>query len=133
VRALPWIAVGMLSLVLVGVLAVGGVLLWATGGPVGLLARELPSDGAIEIGVDYRATIDCLLQFRVGKAPWRLDSHAGWPPPEEWPGIRDASTWTVPGTVRFSSYNTAVFRAQTDGSEWTAAPAFGPLSGGLCI
>ena len=122
--------------VIVGVaLAVGGFLLWVVGGPVGILARELPRDAPPELNVDYRTDVDCLLQFHVNGETWRLDKQGRtWPPPEEWPGIREEfSTWGVPGIVRFTSDTAAVFRARTDGSEWPAGTWSGPLADGLCI
>jgi hypothetical protein len=38
----------------------------------------------------------------------------------EFPEQRQFSTWTVPGIVHFTGPDRAVFRAQTDGSEWPA-------------
>jgi hypothetical protein len=108
--------------------------LYVAGGISGVLVSDLPDHGAPRLNTDYGADIDCLLQFRFGDAVWRLEQDDGWPPPEELPGIRDTfSTWTVPGIVRFTSPTEAVFRAQTDGSEWSAHPASGELVDGICI
>jgi hypothetical protein len=108
--------------------------LYVTGGVSGVLASELPASGAPRLNADYRANVDCLLQFRFGDAVWRLEDGERWPPREEIAGIREVfSTVTVPGIVRFTSPTEAVFRAQTDGSEWRARPATGELADGYCI
>jgi hypothetical protein len=117
-------------------LVIGGFALWVVGGPAALLARELPTKAPPELNVDYRANIDCLSQFYANDVTWRLaeDGRTGWPPPQEPFANRDTfSTWTVPGIVRFTSDHAAIFRAQTDGSEWAAAPYNGIFAGGGCI
>lgn len=118
-RAIRWLAVVVLSLLLLAAVAAGAFSLNASGGPAALLARDLPRSDAPMIGVDYRAQINCLQEFEAGGWTWRIEGGASWPPPEEWPGIRDIfSSWVVPGIVRFTSAETAVFRAQADASEW---------------
>ncbi len=114
------------------VLAAG--FLYVMGGMSTLLASDLPRAGSPRLNTDYRADVDCLLQFRAGDVVWRLEDAHRWPPPEELPGIREMfSTWSVPGIVRFTSPTEAVFRAQSDGSEWRVRPATGPLVNGACI
>jgi hypothetical protein len=108
--------------------------LYVMGGVSGVLASELPKDGAPRLHADYRANVDCGRQIRFGDAVWRLEQAEGWPPPEEFPGIRDVfSTLSVPGIVRFTSPSEAVFRAQADGSEWRATRVSDREADLLCI
>jgi hypothetical protein len=126
----------MTSFVMLLALVIGGFALWVVGGPAALLARELPTEGSPELNIDYRADIDCLRQFHTNGEAWRLTrgDGRGWPPPEEPFGHRNTfSTWSVPGIVRFTSDHAAIFRAQTDGSEWAVGQFSGPLADGACI
>ena len=133
IRILRTIGVAVAVLLACALLAAGAVVLYARGGVSALMARPLPQAGHPEVGVDYRADIDCLEQFYVSGEVWRLEVGSGWPPPEEWPGIREQfSPWAVPGIVRFLSPTTAVFRAQSNGSEW-AVVATGEQSHMACI
>lgn len=132
-RILQTIGVAVAVLLACALLAAGAVVLYARGGVTGLLARSLPQVGEPEVGVDYRADVDCQGQIYVGGAVWRLELGSGWPPPEEWPGLRaQFSPWEVPGIVRFVSPTAAVFRAQTNGSEWQVV-ATGEHSTNMCI
>lgn len=133
IRILRTIGVAVAVLLACALVAAGAVVLYARGGVAGLLARSLPQVGQPEVGVDYHADVDCQGQIYVGGAIWRLELGNGWPPPEEWPGLRaQLSPLEVPGIVRFVSPTSAVFRAQTNGSEWTVI-ATGEHSSDMCI
>ena len=133
IRILRTIGVAVAVLLACALLAAGSVVLYARGGVAGLLARSLPQAGQPEVGVDYRADVDCQGQIYVGGAVWRLELGNGWPPPKEWPGLRpQVSPWEVPGIVRFVSPTAAIFRAQTNGSEWSVV-ATGEHTSDMCI
>lgn len=133
-RILRTIGVAIAVLLGCALLSAGAFVLYARGGPTAILARSLPQSEQPQIGVDYRANVDCLEQLYVGGAVWRLEGGNRWPPPEEWPGIRrQFSTWEVPGIVRFTSPMTAVFRAQSDGSEWPVEATSEQQDGSYCI
>ncbi len=70
-------AIGLATTLLLSGGGLGGLLLWAYGGPVAVLARPLPSEGAAEIGVDYRVSVDCVNQFRAGDLVWRVEAGEG--------------------------------------------------------
>ena len=132
-RILQTIGMALAVLLACALLAAGSVVLYARGGVAALMARSLPLAGQPEVGVDYRADVDCQGQIYVSGEVWRLELGSGWPPPEEWPGVREqVSPWGVPGIVRFLSPTAAVFRAQSNGSEWPVV-ATGAQEGDSCI
>jgi hypothetical protein len=121
--------------VVVAGIGIGAFMLYTRGGPSGVLARDLPSSGEPELGVDYRADVDCLSRIYIGEASWQIKIAQGrWPPPELMPGLRAAiSPASVPGIVRFTSPTSAVFRAQTDGSEWEVTRGVEAMEGARCL
>jgi hypothetical protein len=67
-KALRTIGVATAILLACALLAAGVFALYARGGVSGLLARPLPDAAEPEIGVDYRAQVDCQHQIYVGSS-----------------------------------------------------------------
>jgi hypothetical protein len=91
-----------------------------------LPARVLPpAAGRAEIGVAYGVVISCPIPIELGETWWvfRVDDDP-WPPPMDdppWPFSMWATVGSpheVPGVVTLVSPTEAVFRADSDGSEF---------------
>ena len=83
-----------------------------------------PSGAPAEIGVAYGAGAWCMLPIELGGLWWAFPEGAIQPPVEMppfplsiWANVSDPSP--TPGVLILSSANQAVFRADSDGSEFT--------------
>ena len=102
---------------------------------------EPPAFGAkAEIGVAYRVEAWCLLPIEVGGSWWAFPAAAIEPPPY-FPPFPD-SIWArspgdpypVYGVLILSSPDHAVFRADSDGSQFTMIPhRLSPMDGVGCL
>ena len=86
-----------------------------------------PSGEPAEIGVAYAGTTSCLLPFELGGMWWTFDQPIDHIPPDIetppfpfsiWANISQAG-YAIPGIVTLSTPNIAVFRADSDGSQFT--------------
>ena len=92
-----------------------------------------------EIGVPYRVEALCLLPIRLGDLSWAFPERAIEPPPVEpppWPFSIWATVtepYTVPGVLTLSSATRAVFRADSDGSEFAMTAYHENPNGAGCL
>jgi hypothetical protein len=115
------IALVLVVLVLVALAAVAGF-------GRNLPARvDPPQSGApAEIGIAYGVSVDCPIPIELGGLWWAFPEPVDhWPPDIEnrpfpfsiWANLRDP--YPVPGVLTLSSTSKAIFRADSDGSEFT--------------
>lgn len=94
-----------------------------------------------EIGVAYGVEAWCLLPIEVGDLWWAFPAGAIEPPPVEIPPFPESiwarspgNPYPVPGVLILSSATQAVFRADSDGSEFTmTAHRKNPRDGVGCL
>ena len=100
-----------------------------------------PSGAPAKIGVAYGVEVWCLLPIEVGGLWWAFPEQAIEPPPVEIPPF-PFSIWArspgdpypVPGVLTLSSATEAVFRADSDGSQFTmTAHRQNPMDGVGCL
>jgi hypothetical protein len=101
-----------------------------------------PLHGAqVEIGVAYGVETWCLFPIEVAGQWWAFPTGAIEPPPVEIPPFPESlwarspgNPYPVPGVLIFSSPNHAVFRADSDGSQFTMiAHRHNPMDGDGCM
>jgi hypothetical protein len=99
-----------------------------------------PSGSPAKIGVAYGVEVWCLLPIEVGGQWWAFPERAIEPPPVQvppWPfsiWVDVGDPYRVPGVLTLSSATEAVFRADSDGSEFTlSAHRQNPMGGAICI
>lgn len=76
-----------------------------------------PSGAPAEIGIAYGVEVSCPIPIELGGLWWSFEE-----PIEHWPpdiGAVDGDPYPVPGVLTLSSATQAVFRADSDGSEFT--------------
>jgi hypothetical protein len=67
------------------------------------------------VGVNYRVEVSCSIPIQLGKTWWAFEGSFKWPPPL--PADQNVTPYPVPGVVRLSSPDSAIFRADVDGSQ----------------
>ena len=122
-------------------------LLIAAGALVGC-ARELrsrvdppPEGEPAEVGVDYGVSVSCPIPIQLGDRWWSFDEPVGtWHddisiPPFPFSIFAPVSIpYAVPGIVTVFDADTATFRADVDGSEFSlSAHATNPEPGDACL
>ena len=100
-----------------------------------------PSGAPAKIGVAYGVQVSCPIPIEVGGLWWAFpEPTEHWPPDIEippwpfsiWANLREP--YPVPGVLTLSSATEAVFRADSDGSEFTMiAYEQHPLAGAGCL
>lgn len=100
-----------------------------------------PRGAPAEIGVAYGVQVSCPIPIAVGGLWWAFPEPTGhWPPDIEippwplsiWANLREP--YPVPGVLTLSSPTQAVFRADSDGSEFTmTAYPKNPMDGAACL
>ena len=85
-----------------------------------------PSGAPAEIGIAYGVSVSCPVPIELGGLWWSFEEPTEhWPPDIEippfpfsiWANLR--APYPVPGVLTLSSATEAVFRADSDGSEFT--------------
>jgi hypothetical protein len=101
---------------------------------------EPPSDGAAVIGTAYGVTVSCPVPIELGGVWWTWDEPIGeWPDDISIPpfpfniGHPVGIPYAVPGIVTLVDPDTAIFRADVDGSEFRLSAHTGNLTPGACL
>jgi hypothetical protein len=99
-----------------------------------------PNGAPAEIGVAYGVEAWCMLPMKMGGLWWAFPDGAIEPPPADippwpfsiWANVGDPSP--VPGVLTLFSANQAVFRADSDGTEFTmTGHRQNPMGGYGCL
>jgi hypothetical protein len=100
-----------------------------------------PSGAQAEIGVPYGVSVDCPIPIELGGLWWAFPAYnPHWPPDitippwpfSIWANLGDP--YPVPGILTLSSATEAVFRADSDGSEFAmTAHRQNPMDGAACL
>jgi hypothetical protein len=91
-----------------------------------------PDTGTPALGVDYRISPACTIPLRLGDTWWEWRM-TGSPWPRPLPVDDGKFPYPVPGVVRLTTANEAVFRADVDGSELDLYRVTTPTNAGGCL